>query len=418
VIIISNTLLMNGGTTFLIRLCRELKRQSQPATVLILFNQCDPVLLAELEQYAFVVRFWDYTRGIGFLLPSRLRIFGPVNWPALCARLHQATGHIHVLGAFGLVVAYRLKDHLPGSTISTGIYHQNEYLYRSSGSHFEAENLRLFRLLPAENVLFFQESTRQNYEAFHARPYAKSPVVPIGIDLSTDTTRQPPRPFRIVSVGKLLPFKAYNAHMIRIVANLAPRFPDIRYDIYGSGDQSGDEGPNLARLINELGMTDHVHLQGTFPYNQFNEKVADASLFVGSGTALVEAAALGVPAMVGIESIPTPHTYGFLSDVVGFSYNENIAGVPKVSMEDLTALVLADTLENDAIGEACRRKAQSFTVCKTAEGFFEMSRSAKAVPVGLSATELIQSLMSVVLLYAKHVLGIDRTFGQRRNQSY
>lgn len=411
-IIVSNVLVMNGGTTFLLRFCREWSRRGRKVAVLLLFREYDTGLLAEIKQYATVLRLSDYAgRGVT-ILPSRMHMFGPVRWRALLRDLRPFSGHVHVMGLFGLLFAERLKLRLSGP-VSAGVYHQNEFLFEQSGSRLEAEAFRTFAALPAENIVFFNESTKANYRAFFGRDFTRSPILPIGIDLPTLTSRADTKPFHIISVGNLVRFKTYNEHMIRIVAQLAAERLPVRYDIYGAGP---DEA-RLKGIAASLGVSDRVRLHEPLPYADFRKTVAAAALFVGSGTALLEAAALGVPALVGIESIAAPETYGFLSDVQGFSYNED-GHAPKVQMAPLVARVLTDPAYNEAVGSSCRAKAATFSISETVDGFISIAATAKPGTGGLSGVALMLLAVSTVKVSLLQVLGLDRRFASRRNQSF
>lgn len=181
-VIISNVLTMNGGTTFLLRFCRESARQGRKVAVLVLFREYDAQLVVELDRYAVVLFLWDYV-SIPFL-PSRMHPFAPIRWRRLIEVLRPFADNVHVMGMFGLLFARRLNPRLD-APISAGVYHQNEFLYEPSGSRLEKEARQAFDELPAENIVFFNETTRANYETFFGRDFSASPILPIGIDLPT-----------------------------------------------------------------------------------------------------------------------------------------------------------------------------------------------------------------------------------------
>jgi 1,2-diacylglycerol 3-alpha-glucosyltransferase len=415
-IFIANVLVMNGGTTFLIRTCRELASRGIRSAVLLLRPEFDGQLRTELERHAEVLCLDDFLIDRGRLFRAHLGVFGFVNWLALKDALSAFGGHIHVMGIFGLVFALRLADLRVDKKITVGVYHQNEFLFKAPQFYFAREALRLFSVMPAENIVFFNEATRQNYERFFHATYSASSVVPIGIDLPADV------PFscdtgknqRIVSVGNLVKFKTYNAHMIRLTSQLAEAHPEVRYDIYGTGP----EAPALQALAAELKVDDRVRFMGAVPYSEFRQTIKGAALFVGSGTAVIEAAAVGVPAMVGIESIETPDTYGFLSDIKGLSYNENVPGIAKQPMRLLVERLLTEPAFLAAVSQACRRKAREFSVEKTADGFLALNNSAKGVARTMNTLRLFRMLVSFIGMAVCERLGWITTFGDRRNQSF
>ena len=94
----------------------------------------------------------------------------------------------------------------------------------------------------------------------------------------------------------------------------------------------------MKKLASELCVTDRVSFFGNLEYANLSATIAAADLFVGSGTAVIEAAAQCCPAMIGIESIEEPYTYGFLSDIVGLSYNEQGINQPLRPMRECITL--------------------------------------------------------------------------------
>jgi glycosyltransferase involved in cell wall biosynthesis len=125
-------------------------------------------------------------------------------------------------------------------------------------------------------------------------------------DPSLDAPPRAPRFGHIVSIGRLAPMKEYNLYMIDIIARLRQQGYPVRWTVYGQGDFAG---PMKTRIA-ELGLEGAVELKGTLPYAQFAEALHDAYLFVGMGTASVEAALCGVPTVVALAHDTTGITYG------------------------------------------------------------------------------------------------------------
>jgi 1,2-diacylglycerol 3-alpha-glucosyltransferase len=324
--------------------------------------------------------------------------------------------HIHAMSLFGLILGLRLIALDSRRRLTAGIYHQNEFLYRPSPFHFAREGLKLFAEMPAENIVFFNESSRDNYaDHFANKAYVRSHLLPIGVALD-----QPPVPVRahpgqhIVSIGNLADFKTYNRHMIAVVAAMRERFPNIRYDIYGIGPAAG----NLAALAETLGVSDRVTFQGQLDYARLREVVAACDLFVGSGTALIEAAAVGRPALIGIESIEQPETYGYLNDARGYSYNENVPGVPKRPIAPMVERLFSDPNHWTKVAAACAVKAQSFSIAATADGFEAADKAARPITHRLSSVALARLAISAITMRAFERLCGAEPFGDRRNQSY
>ncbi|HZW12865.1 MAG TPA: glycosyltransferase family 4 protein [Noviherbaspirillum sp.] len=415
-IFIANVLTMNGGTTFLIRTCREFQRRGIPVAVLLLFPFFDSVLREELARYAKVIDLREFLWDRGWCFRAQFATFAPIRWAALLTEIRPFGNALHVMGVFGLLFACRLVRRAPGMKVTAGVYHQNEYLFTADDSFFVRTLRRCFTALSGGQVLFFNQLNMVNYGKFFGRDFSSCVIAPIGIDIS-EYEREPQRECekqRLVSVGNLVNFKTYNRHVIGVVAKLAGKYDAIRYEIYGMGP----EEPVLRELAQCLGVQDKVHFMGAISYSEFPDTVRRATLFIGSGTALLEAAALGVPAMVGIESIAQPETYGFLSDIEGLSYNEFMPEVLRVPMADLTDRLLSDEVFAAGIADACRKKAREFSVISTVDRIETMIKHAKGSGSTLGSIETILLCLSFTGIAVRDRLGLSSAFRNRRDQSF
>jgi 1,2-diacylglycerol 3-alpha-glucosyltransferase len=414
-IFVANVLVMNGGSTFLLRACKELDRRGIECAVLLLRNEYDEEIFDEVSRFARIILLSDLLCDKAAIFRAHLGVFAPVRWTALASTLKPFGEHIHTMGVFGLVFAHRLVKYSDRYRITTGIYHQNEFLYKPTPFYLPTFAMKLFTQLPDVNVCFFNELSRQNYQNFFGVSYAHAILAPIGIELSNSVTSLDNySPYRIVSVGNLSRFKTYNRHMIEVVASIAKTYSEIRYDIYGAG---GEEH-NLRSLSKQLGVSNHVIFHGEIPYSSFGATVQGAALFVGSGTALLEAAYMGIPALIGIESIETSETYGFLSDISGFSYNENSDVFPKQSFLPLVVKTLADREFRSDLSRACKLKAAEFTIEVTIDLFIKLEQQSRPIVPQLQRLTLTRLAFSFLFIAILNRLGFALSFRDRRNQSY
>jgi len=415
-IFIANVLTMNGGSTFLVRACKELKARGQSPVVLVLMPKIDPKILTDLHETANVIFLWDYVLGKTKIFKSQFGIFAPVNWAALTAVLTKGNTHIHVMGGFGLLFAKRLRAHLSDSTVSVGIYHQNEFLFRPLPFLLPRDIQKGFREFAVQDTIFFNEVSRDNYARFFSINYDDAPVVPIGVEVSKadQPLPTPDLPQRIVSVGNLVPFKTYNRHIIHLLEQLSDSHPTLQYDVYGDGPDHQE----LVELAQSLGVSDRVMFHGRIPYSEFKTVVQGATIFVGSGTALVEAADIGVPALVGIESSVIPETYGYLDAVKGFSYNEDSADIAKVPIFDCVRAVLDNPAYREALAIRCKEKAKEFSVETTMDGFVHVAcrGHTKLQPIG--KMRVIRIFVSLIALGFFEKMMRQKVFSNRRSQSY
>lgn len=414
VIFIANVLLMNGGSTFILRMARQYSHRGERCAVLLIRDLCDADLLTEVEKYATVIKLSEFQIGAGRFSLGLLGAFAPINWSRLRTKLRPYGMHVHAMSIFGLVLALRFARLDAAIRPTVGIYHQNEFIFRPSRFFFPTFVRAIFKALPARNIVFFSESSRDNYAAFFRQDYRNSSLLPIGIEIEAAPTPRVGNGCRIVSIGNLVDFKTYNRHMITVVAELRKTLPSITYDIFGSGPMEDELRQHAAHLK----VDDRVCLPGTLDYSRFHEIISDYDLFVGSGTALIEAAAAGRPALIGIESIKDPETFGYLSDINGFSYNEMRPGVRLFSMAPLVEKLLIDPKHWTDVAKACERKAHEFRIERTISGFDALFGAAQRPAVRLTAIQLIRMGASAVMMRLFEKVGLNEPFGDRRNQSY
>lgn len=123
---------------------------------------------------------------------------------------------------------------------------------------------------------------------------------------------------RVVCVGRLVPQKRVD-RLVRAVPGLRREFPEVRLDIVGDGEERQD----LEKLAVDLGVADAVVFHGRVTHEERDRLVgsawitATASMGEGWGLSVMEAAALGVPAVAyavpGLRDTIIPGTTGWLA---------------------------------------------------------------------------------------------------------
>jgi teichuronic acid biosynthesis glycosyltransferase TuaC len=130
-------------------------------------------------------------------------------------------------------------------------------------------------------------------------------VVHLGTDVPA-VAGAPDGPPVLATVGHLVARKRH-ADVVRALALLAPRHPELRYVVVGDGP----ERERLGALAGSLGVADRVSLRGELGHEAALRAARGASVFVlpsvdeAFGVAYVEAMAAGVPA-VGCAGEPGP----------------------------------------------------------------------------------------------------------------
>jgi len=221
------------------------------------------------------------------------------------------------------------------STTSTRLFRETRQ--KMLLQHFE-------KRLNRNNRLFISDEQLENYRKERA-PLMEGHVWPLAVDVGRFTSAQrQPRKGSLVSIGRLSPMKEYNLYMVDVVARLVRSGLDVTWDVYGDGP---DE-EHVKNLIHESGMEDRIRLHGRLPYDRFQDALLNAYIFVGMGTAAVEAAACGVPVVVAIAHDPTGMTYGRISRLPMGNIGDRMIRPPHLFVEDEIKAILELTPQHYA----------------------------------------------------------------------
>ncbi len=415
-LVIANTLAPNGGTTFLVRIAREYHQRKNKIKVIVLYNNFSLEHLNDLKKYADVIFIKDFGSVI-YSFFSKSQMF-PFIVNLKKRKLKEFIGNestIHVMGIFGYILAKRIQKIIPALKITVGIYHQNEFKYESIKCFFNNWVFKEISRFNHNHIIFFNNNTRNTYAQYFNRTFINSTVIPIGIDLKNEITNfNNFVPNLIISVGNLVGFKTYNKHIINEIPNLIKLYPEVKYHIYGTGE----EEINIKSLIKDLDLEEYVILKGILDYNKFNEVVSLANVFVGNGTAVLEAANLSVPSIVGIESCEDPITYGYISDIEEFDYNEFIINKRTIKFNLLLEnLFSGGKDERKRLGKLNKIAVEKFDISNTVLGFDKVNKNKeKKDIIVFRQIVLIKLLFSFIYISIFHLTKIDCRFKYRRNQ--
>jgi len=414
---IANVLELNGGTTFILRLAREFSERKAKVGVLVMTDIIDKGLESKILQYADIYYLKDYSsRKLSFGFKSPLGCFFPFDNSKLIKLIELYGSHAHVMGVFGLLFIKRLCALIDlRFKVSFGVYHQNEIMFDSVQYYFANKAKKLFSLLPAESVVFFNEKNVESYQAFYSKSFSGSTLVPIGIEIPKKQTGLlgSPDSDRLISIGNLHVFKAYNRHIISLLPELKKIRPNLIYEIYGTGPYK----PELLKLVSSLGLESSVIFKGAIAYEEIPNVLKGGLAFVGSGTALVESSALGLPSIIGIESAPDPVTYGFLGDVEGFSYNELNSNQNTHLIIDKLLSIIKDSEEWLCAANSCKSKAQEFSIEHTANGFIKIEDGVMDLEsFRAEGYSNFFAGLSFLKCAVKYKFGFDKKFVERRDQ--
>lgn len=324
---IYDALPVGGVETFFLRLFKERHKQGKKTLILLLSlpHKSDQELLKKIKCYAKVYFINDILLFYGnfakwFLLLTPLK-------KKNCVKLMKDIDHIHVTNGVNAFFANKLIELVSKKIVMTvGMYHSLEFSWGKNSNlpFFERMNRKyLFNFLPKENIYLFSETMIEFYKKRIGVDLSKSQTFRLGVvdrnDKSTalNYSARKEKETRICSIGRLVDFKAYNLWMPEVINELIKDGISIKYDIYGDGPLHDD----IQKKINELKLSRFIRLRGKLPYSEFDNIVQKYDLCIGSGTSIIQSSGLGVPSIIGIESIENPLTYGFFSECSHVDFN-------------------------------------------------------------------------------------------------
>lgn len=392
VLFVLGGLVMGGVETYVTRLAKELHGKNCEVDILLLSNKFNDQLLAEVSLCANVVFFEKFS----FLgASSWLNAFIPFNSQV------KEYDIVHVVDLLTLGFIYLNRDTIRFKALSIGIYHSLELVWWEDKSiYFRRKLLELYK----HNVsltLFPNESIAQMASNRTGASMCDLNVLPLGVDLSRYSWCTPSiTSKRIVSVGRLVDFKIYNRHVISQLDSIR-KFGDFEYYIYGEGPEKN----SLQKLAAKHGVHNYVHFMGPIDYNDLPNILNETFCFIGSGTVLIEASSAGIPSIVGIESIQTPNTCGFFSEVVGYSYNEMSATTKRIAIIEAFEWLVALTEDQYfQLSRQHREKAGEFDLRHTASDFLDLSFRKPNFSISINRWVSILSFCFAVLRFGPRAL--------------
>lgn len=240
-----------------------------------------------------------------------------------------------------------------------GVYHPRIYFFSQYETRLQRVVKQLFiASVPENSIVFMNESCRISHAEGLRHDFSQSHILPLALS-PVHSRVEKITPFKIISVGRLVAFKTYNLYMIEVLRDLISRgFTHTTWHVYGDGPLEED----MRALVREHGLGHHVFLHGPVEYSKMQDSIRDAQLFVGMGTALVEAGLMGIPGVIAVDS-ESARTYGYTYELEGYDVGENTGKFPGKFVCDLVAdifLLDADRYVREC--EKTRRHCERFLV--------------------------------------------------------
>ncbi|MFD4638362.1 glycosyltransferase family 4 protein [Lentzea sp. NPDC058436] len=205
-------------------------------------------------------------------------------------------------------------------------------------------------------------------------------VVPNGLDAPPAVTARRTKAPVLVAVSRLVPHKRLE-HAIDLVAELRPKWPDVRLELVGEGPWKDV----LRQHAIDRGVEDSVVIHGWVDEQTKHEILAGAWVHVcpsvkeGWGIVIMEAASHGVPTVAyrsagGVAEAIVEHSTGLLAEDFGDFVRH-------------TEKLLRDKPLRKAMGAAGRERAQRFSWEESLDAFESAVHSALELPPRVVAGE-------------------------------
>ncbi len=229
--------------------------------------------------------------------------------------------------ALGLRISLFLK--IP---FKVGVYHPEDYgaltsrFYRS-----------LFNEIPDSCKLFMNDDCLISHERiFNRKINSEIWPLPVIVDPGLGQEKQrEPKKNKIISIGRFDPFKTYNLTTIELVSHFKDKGILLKYDLYGYGLLED----KMKSLIKKHHLIEDVVIKGVLNYSDLKNVVKEAYIFVGCGTAAIEASYTGVPTIIaalGTNGLSN----GLFTDEIGFNIGEQTNSLKTHTIEELIEYIL------------------------------------------------------------------------------
>ena len=371
VLFVQSSLGLGGIETFFVRLVKELSAKGvRPQFVFLYKKLINPKLLIELQKFSDVYYWQDLLSlsvdGVG----EKAKLMLPLSSNKVEALFSDCEA-IHVSNALTYLCAQRLASCLSQNLKCVfGIYHANELSWGGDKLPIYESYFRnkLFGAPPM--VLFFNQSSVDKTAKANNFPAYPFKLFPLGVDMPSlrGESKVSGDKLRLVSVGRLVEFKTYNLYMLDVARELKDNGIDFTYSIFGSGPLS----EIMAARIAELNLQDSVILEGDLEYSRLDEELSTHHLFIGTGTALLHAAANGLACITAIENEQAATSYGYFSELPGYDYHEQGMDFEKFKFYDLIAQYsVLDAADRETLSQRHLVRSKAFNMNACADNFVD-----------------------------------------------
>lgn len=268
-----------------------------------------------------------------------------------------------------LIVETALSHSLRAAHI-TGVFHPHAYFMIGERKDRIFLNYLVAQAIGKEHIFFMNEECRDAHGAKWATDLSISQLLALPVnhvEASWHASRN--AALRIVSVGRLVGFKAYNMGAAKIVKACLDHGVAVTWDIFGYGIQRDA----IQAEIDLIGVADCVRLMGKLDYSDFESTLITYDLFVGMGTSALEAAMTGLPTICATID-EAARCYGYLHELPFGNVGELQSAPPDVEIAELIQKYSAlGQDERVYLSNECRAAAENYGLPKFADALAQMA---------------------------------------------
>lgn len=315
----------------------------------------------------------------------------------------------------GLLLLHALRRCGEEPLFVTGVYHPHAY-YLWGRRHWRSllERAVLRRINP-RSVFFMNQECRDSHTAYTEIDYSRSLIFPPPINPPTLAQRERARTRQILSLGRLVNFKAYNLGMVDVLRELREEGHDVTWRVYGDGDIRYA----VTARAKDAGLEGSVAWEPVVDYADLPAVFAEADVFVGMGIAALESASHGVPSISSI-MWERDASYGYVYELPFGNVGEEIEGREKKKILDLVRNLLemddAQYLEESRRSIECAKLYSLDSLSPDFIAYLEANRAEllSTEPISPRATWLYRVLTERHRQYLR-VVGLFKTvYGKLR----
>lgn len=365
VVLVYGSLRMGGIETMIVRIANHLAISGSRVVVCC---AGDGLLDNSLDSKVRVIKYCDNE--------DLVRSIGEIVEPVRNSRSLLVITFDSISAARGLIIEAALSKIIPIIHLG-GVFHPRAYFMDGERKDRIFLNYLVGLAVGAPRLFFMNDECKKSHSLRWRTDLTLSSVIALPINVAdfawrpTNNSR-----IRIVSVGRLVGFKKYNIGIPRIIQACLARGVDVTWDIYG-------DGPLRAQIEDEthrLNLMDRIKIAGNLDYGNFDSTVARYDLFIGMGTAALEAAMTGVPTICATVDSAT-ECYGYIYELPFGNVGEVLDAPPQVEIADLIQeYAVADDSQKYLLSQQCRAAAVKYGVPEFIASIEQVVEARHAVP--------------------------------------